>query len=112
MYDTYAGMTDATDSDVDHKGVAAAGLLTYAKQHKDPEDNWVIAYAGLEQVKSNMESTGYPLDRIRFVKGPVEETIPREMPERIAILRLDTDWYESTHHELIHSILSYPLEAS
>jgi hypothetical protein len=102
MYDTYAGMTDATDNDLDHKGDAAAGLLAYAKEHKDREDNWVIAYAGLEQVKSNMASTGYPLDRIRFVKGPVEETIPGEMPERIAILRLDTDWYESTHHELIH----------
>jgi O-methyltransferase len=37
-----------------------------------------------------------------FVKGPVEETIPRTTPERIALLRPDTDWYESTKHELVH----------
>jgi O-methyltransferase len=102
MYDTYAGMTNATVNDVDHKGDGAAGLLARARQDKDPEDNWVVAYAGLEQVKSNMASTGHPLDRIRFIKGPVEETVPREAPEAIAILRLDTDWYESTLHELIH----------
>jgi hypothetical protein len=102
MYDTYAGMTNATDDDVDHKGDSAGSLLAHAQQHKDPEDNWVTAYASLDQVKSNMASTGHPLDRIRFVKGPVEETIPHETPECIAILRLDTDWYESTLHELIH----------
>ena len=45
---------------------------------------------------------GYPAERIHFVQGKVEETIPRVLPERIALLRLDTDWYESTRHELIH----------
>lgn len=39
---------------------------------------------------------------IHFVKGPVEETIPDNAPEKIALLRLDTDWYESTRHELEH----------
>ena len=32
----------------------------------------------------------------------MEETIPGRAPERIALLRLDTDWYESTRHELEH----------
>src|SRR5437867_1862945 len=32
----------------------------------------------------------------------VEDTIPQHAPERIALLRLDTDWYESTKHELEH----------
>ena len=39
---------------------------------------------------------------MRFVPGRVEETIPEAAPERIAVLRLDTDWYESTRHELEH----------
>ena len=43
----------------------------------------------------------YPAERVHFVKGKVEDTIPGA-PERIAILRLDTDWYESTRHELEH----------
>src|ERR1051325_10354963 len=36
------------------------------------------------------------------LEGTVEETIPAQAPERIALLRLDTDWYESTRHELVH----------
>jgi hypothetical protein len=30
----------------------------------------------------------------------VEDTLPAEAPEKLAILRLDTDWYSSTKHEL------------
>ncbi len=37
-----------------------------------------------------------------MIKGKVEETIPHDIPEKISILRLDTDWYESTYHELVH----------
>jgi O-methyltransferase len=36
------------------------------------------------------------------VKGKVEDTIPANIPERIALLRLDTDFYRSTRHELEH----------
>jgi len=32
----------------------------------------------------------------------VERTVPDAAPENIALLRLDTDWYSSTKHELIH----------
>jgi O-methyltransferase len=38
----------------------------------------------------------------RLVKGKVEDTVPKNAPEKIALLRLDTDWYESTRHELVH----------
>ena len=55
---------------------------------------------------ANLESTGYPRERIHFVEGKVEDTIPATLPERMALLRLDTDWYESTRHELHHL---YPL---
>jgi hypothetical protein len=47
-------------------------------------------------------STGYPPERIHLVPGLVEETIPREAPERVALLRMDTDWYASTRHQLEH----------
>ena len=49
-----------------------------------------------------MFSTGYPADKIIFVKGKVEETIPKVAPSQISLLRLDTDWYESSKHELVH----------
>jgi hypothetical protein len=49
-----------------------------------------------------MASTGYPMDLCHFAVGRVEDTIPATIPARIALLRLDTDWYESTKHELEH----------
>ena len=39
---------------------------------------------------------------MQFVEGEVEETIPDSLPETIALLRLDTDFFESTQHELVH----------
>ena len=49
-----------------------------------------------------MLSTGYDIARTHFVAGDVEQTIPGVVPEQISLLRLDTDWYESTRHELKH----------
>ena len=62
----------------------------------------IKAYAPIMDVRSNMESTGYPLSLLHFVQGKVEETVPSSAPDQISILRLDTDWYESTKHELLH----------
>ena len=56
----------------------------------------------LDEVTRNVLGTGYPADRVRFVEGLVEDTIPEQAPEEIAVLRLDTDWYESTRHQLVH----------
>jgi hypothetical protein len=42
------------------------------------------------------------MSHVRLVKGKVEDTVPKNAPEKIALLRLDTDWYESTRHELVH----------
>ncbi len=68
------------------------------------ETSVVWAYAPLDEVRVNVAATGYPMDRVRFVPGPVEATIPSHAPEAVAILRLDTDWYESTKHELEHLV--------
>jgi predicted O-methyltransferase YrrM len=53
-------------------------------------------------VRANLARTNYDPQLINFVLGPVEQTIPATMPSEIALLRLDTDWYESTRHELEH----------
>jgi O-methyltransferase len=53
-----------------------------------------------QAVRELVLSTGYPEERLHFVRGAVEETLPRHAPDRLALLRLDTDWYESTRHEL------------
>ena len=49
-----------------------------------------------------MALTNYDPKCMHFVQGKVEDTIPEQAPQSIALLRLDTDWYESTRHELEH----------
>ena len=100
LYDTYTGMTDPTEQDRDNRGRAAStGMQRYGRDDAG-NSNW--CYATIEDVQSNMMAVGYPQARCHYVKGPVEETIPDTMPEHIALLRLDTDWYQSTAHELEH----------
>ena len=98
LFDTFEGMTEPTDLDRDQFGKAAADRLATS----DKETSWVWAACGLEDVKKNLASTGYDSEKVHFVEGPVEATLPSRAPEKIAVLRLDTDWYESTKHELDH----------
>lgn len=95
LYDTYEGMPAPTAED----GMRAESKWQ-TKAARGELDSWCCA--SLEEVKANMLGTGYPLERLVFIRGKVEETIPSDAPERIALLRLDTDWYESTRHELEH----------
>jgi O-methyltransferase len=97
LYDTYQGMSDPSEHDVDPSGRRVADEWDRIRSNRA---NPVLAYASLEDVRANLGSTGYPPDRIHFVQGKVEDTIPASAPDRIALLRLDTDWYESTRHEL------------
>lgn len=99
LYDTFEGMSDPTDSDISVGGQSARDLL---KANEDRDQNPVWAYSALEEVTNNLSSTGYPAQNIHYIQGKVEETIPKTIPDKIAILRLDTDWYESTRHELEH----------
>ncbi len=99
LFDTFEGMTSpqAVDKSVD--GASAQTLLELDGDRVTS----VWAVADIEDVRRNMRSTGYPEHLLRFVKGPVERTIPAFAPEgSIALLRLDTDWYESTKHELTY----------
>ena len=97
LYDTFAGMPEPGEYDVDHTGQDARPVF---RQHDADGSDWYAAT--LPTVRRNLARTGYPEDRIHYVEGRVEDTIPRVVPESIALLRLDTDWYESTRHELVH----------
>jgi hypothetical protein len=98
LYDTFSGMTSPGGEDIDFQGRAAKHLL--AKE--DPDSSVIWAKSSLAEVQAALAETGYPAQQIEFVVGPVEDTIPLRMPESIALLRLDTDWFESTSHELLH----------
>jgi hypothetical protein len=91
LFDTFSGMTEPGDKDVDYLGQYAHDRLEQVRSVSSEEDARAAVY-----------STGYDRSQIHFVRGPVEETIPARAPDLISLLRLDTDWYDSTRHELIH----------
>ncbi len=97
LFDTFEGMTDPRDVDADNRDRPAWEWMRSVAQG----GKRALAQS-LEEVRRNMESTGFSPDRIHYIQGPVEETLPGAAPPQIAILRLDTDWYESTYHELVH----------
>lgn len=98
LYDTFAGMVSPTALDVNHAGEHAAEKYQKAKLADREGSSW--CYCALPDVQRNLAQVGYPPERIQFVEGKVEDTLPKTTPERIALLRLDTDLYESTRAEM------------
>ena len=99
LFDTFEGMPTPTDADVDLKGHSAGTFFRKLQTGPDSSD---FCQASLDEVQAAMNSTGYDPRMVHLVKGRVEKTIPDQAPANIALLRLDTDWYESTKHELEH----------
>ncbi len=98
LYDTFEGMPAPGEHDVGLHGENAAA--EWERNQREDINEW--CYAPLEEVRANMLGTGLGGERLELVQGTVEETIPSRIPEQISLLRLDTDWYESTYHELVH----------
>lgn len=98
LFDTFEGMTEPTSNDVRYDGTSAATML----KGRESLRKSVLSYCSVEDVKRNFARHGLDLIDTVFVKGRVEDTLldPHNLPEKIAILRLDTDWYASTKIEL------------
>lgn len=97
LFDTFAGMTEPTQ----HDKKARETLDVYSKWEKSRDSQgstW--CFASIEDVMRNLRRIDYPQSNIHYIKGPVEETLPGFQSPEISILRLDTDWYESTKVEL------------
>ena len=99
LFDTFAGMT--RPAEVDRRSRDGAEMISrWEHFERDGHNEWT--YASLDEVRANLTATGYPEADLVFVEGTVETTLPDAAPKAIALLRLDTDWYESTYHELLH----------
>jgi len=98
LYDTFEGMTSPTEEDYEvGTGLSAAHILS-ATEIADGRNVW--CYANLKDVRANLKSTGYPENQLVFVQGDVAATLSNKGPDAISLLRLDTDWYESTKVEM------------
>lgn len=87
-YDTFEGMPDPGRHDLRHDG---------KKPDFSSRNNLI---APIDLVSATVKKSGY--DNVRFVKGKIEDTIPGNIPQKIALLRTDTDFYSSTKHTLSH----------
>jgi O-methyltransferase len=112
LFDTYEGMPKPQEVDIDWFGLSAIDIYEMEQNLKGVLSHfrWLPSFSRslhavnsfLNEVQGNMLHLGYDAQRIHFIKGKVEDTLPDTAPETIALLRLDTDWYESTRHELEH----------
>ena len=111
LYDTFEGMTEPGEVDVSPFDPPARETWQAAQGTDTPA--WPEYFANErfseDAVRELLVATGYPSERIHLHRGMVEDTIPASAPAALALLRLDTDWYESTRHELVHL---YPRIAS
>lgn len=101
-YDTFAGMSEPDQNDKDYSGEDA--MMHWKTFKNENHNNW--CYASLSDVKKNVSfasaELSLNLDNINYIKGKVENTLndKNNLPEKISILRLDTDFYNSTKFEL------------
>ena len=98
LYDTFAGMTAPTEKDVEAGTGTTAAHMLQTTEIGDGNNVWCVA--GRSDVERNVYSTKFPKDQFVFVQGDVTQTLSKQSPESIALLRLDTDWYESTRASL------------
>lgn len=101
LYDTFEGMSEPGQNDVDCYGQTADRLLEQSAENRTAADS-VWCEASLDDVRTNVSSCAYPQNHLNYIVGKVEQTIPASLPDKIALLRLDTDWFDSTWHELVH----------
>ena len=97
LYDTFKGMPAPLPEDKYYDGRSASAMLASI-----PKDTGIWCYAGIDEVKKNLLSTGYPENNLHFFMGRIEDTIPNRETTSLSLLRIDTDWYESTKHGLYH----------
>lgn len=99
LFDTFEGMTEPQDDDIDLHGKSARDSLD--DDQNSSEDSVVWAIAKQTEVEQNLKSTQYPANNIHYVKGDIAQTATTKTGP-LALLRLDTDWYASTRAELVN----------
>lgn len=89
LYDTFSGMPAPTEFDVDKYGRTGFQMM---EEYSD-DVGW--CYASREDVQSVFERHNFQF-QVELIEGDVMQTLSTDPPACISLLRLDTDWYEST----------------
>ena len=107
LFDTFRGLVKPSEHDY-----TCEDAVLFKQNNKELIDEWnsliidnktnKMCYCPLDYVKNRLNNTGYDQTKIHYIVGDVMETLQNKenIPDKIAILRLDTDWYESSKFEL------------
>ena len=99
LFDTFAGMTAPTEHDTS-KYEKVDCDTQFERADRVGHNAW--CYASLADVRASFEASGVDMDGVRFVQGDVMKTLRLTTNKlgAIAVLRLDTDFYDSTKAEM------------
>ena len=107
LLDTFEGLPEPGPKDDarSHKVWQAIQNNTYDFRKERKKIRFVeegkFNFGPKDVVKNNLYWTAYPWEKFHFIQGKVEETLPKtDLPPKFALVRLDTDWYDSTRIEL------------
>ncbi len=101
VYDTFQGMSEPSTVDVSTKNENAVSTFNATKNTTTGYADWCKATIDIVQSTLSLVDNSYE-DRANLIIGKVEDTLRHEIniPQKISLMRLDTDWYESTKIEL------------
>ncbi len=97
-FDTFQGMPEPSKEDLDLKDIDAEKIY---QNYKNKDLKW--CFSDIDEVKNNISKFFKDYNKsFNFIRGKVEDTLMQEdnLPQTISLLRLDTDFYESTKKEL------------
>jgi O-methyltransferase len=101
LYDTFNGLTEPTEEDYEINGSHISTRRQWEQQRVNETTNqWCLST--LDEVKNNLSKSNFPKENVVYVVGDICETLKlqQNIPNEICLLRLDTDWYESTKMEM------------
>lgn len=94
-YDTFEGMYETSKEDRElSTNIDAKEIIN--------DDHKYVCESSFQQTENNIKKNVNNMNDIFFIKGKVEDTLKvnKNIPEKISICRLDTDYYSSTKIEL------------
>lgn len=99
LFDTFTGMTPPTEHDTTRFSEKSA-VERFDEAQAGEHNEW--CFASLEDVQANFKLAGANLAGARFIAGDVTKTLAdsENVPDALCVLRLDTDFYDSTKAEL------------
>ena len=84
------------------EGLPEPDLVSFPQDKGSDHHTYDSLKISLEQVKSNFEKYDLLDDQVKFLKGWFKDSLPHAPVEKLSILRLDADMYESTTQALVY----------